>query len=264
MKIVIDDTFNYVDRKNFVCLESEFYGDLLIKATPDATNGEWEMYLNGYKICSYRGEREVQYENNIYFSEISELDESERLGFYQEFVICQRQIVKKMIYKTDINYKYHFIANIVPLYFEAILLFIRNDLLNILADSDFDTNLAESKYVGGVGLNIPNYLSYDDMMKFIDALLEDNEPYWKRIELLDSFEKETGALIYKYGHYRLVDDLSKFLELERKLIKANKLKNYGTIFSPEYIVANLRHKSGVKLTLGSVRTAVSRSHNPPK
>jgi hypothetical protein len=41
-------------------------------------------------------------------------------------------------------------------------------------------------------------------MKLIGALLEDNEPYWKRIELLDSFEKETGAIIYKYGKYRLV------------------------------------------------------------
>jgi hypothetical protein len=260
LKITIDeDAFKYVDRKNFVCIESEYYGDLSIEAIQKKTNGEWKMCLNGYEICSYRGGNDIPSEDNINFSILSELDESERLGFYQEFIICQRQIEKKMIYKTDGNYKYNFNANVIPLFFEVILCLIKRDLKNIFADRVFDNDLEKSKYVGNDVLKFINPSSYDEMMKVIDALLQDNEPYWKKNELLDNFEKDTGAIIYKYGHYRLVSDLSKFLKQERILLKNKKLKDYGPIFSPEFIVTHLRDKSGVKFNIGKVRTAVTRN-----
>ncbi|MDR0313786.1 MAG: hypothetical protein LBI14_09320 [Treponema sp.] len=61
--------------------------------------------------------------------------------------INEKLLQKQVGHKTDANCKYNFCAFVVPLYFETILLSIRDDLVNILADRDLDTYLAKSKYL---------------------------------------------------------------------------------------------------------------------
>lgn len=257
------DDFIFKQNKKSILLSSEKYGNLLIKATPKATNGEWEMYLNDYKICSYGEKDDIQIDNDLYLSALSELDVSERLGIYQDILLCIIEMNKKMILKTDCKFEYNFNSMVIQLYFEMIYSFISDGLLNILADRDYKILFENKQYLGRDGICIPSKLSPDDMLGFIKSLLQEHELNWKRVPLLDSFENDTHEIKYQYGKYRLVSDLSKFLKLEIFIIYNEKLNtkdkyNYRNIFSPEYIVENLRDKNGLKFTIGQVRTAITR------
>jgi hypothetical protein len=256
---IIADEFKIKKNKISIILDSEKYGGLIIKAVPKLGNGSWDMLLNDYLICSYRGETNIPNDENIFLSNIFELEILEKFSFYLEYLEKSLQIEKLMIYKTDNSFQYNFNANVIQLYLDGIFNLIKSDFINLLANSDFEYEFKNEKYLVNTDFSFPFDLSKDDMIELIYDFFQKIDFNLGRIQLLDEFEKITGLIIFKYGKYRLVSDLSKFLEFDYEY-KLPQYINYSKIFTSEYIVENLRDKNGLKFNIGQVRTAISRNH----
>ena len=71
----------------------------------------------------------------------------------------------------------------------------------------------------------------------INKLLKKYKRSWKKIPLLDNFEKETNMVKFYYGKYRLVADLSNFLSFEKNYETGyyETYMKFNEIFSTEYI-----------------------------